>query len=208
MPTGSLLVPALALMCASGFAAFHGVMAADPHPVLPTPGAPAAPALPPDTTVVARVDGSELRLSDVRAAQQNLPPQAQKLPFEQIYPMLLDRLVDGMLIAEAGRKEHLDRDPEVQDRLKHYEDRLVQEAYLNRAIKQAETEDQLRTRYQTFLKEKSAREEVHASHILLATEAEAKSVIAELDKGADFAALAKKYSKDPEAESGGDLGYF
>ncbi len=40
------------------------------------------------------------------------------------------------------------------------------------------------------------------------TEAEAKSVIAELDKGADFAALAKKYSTDPGAESGGDLGYF
>jgi peptidyl-prolyl cis-trans isomerase C len=183
-------------------------MAADPPATPPTPGASAAPAIPPGNPVVARVDGTELRLSDVEAAQKNLPPQAQKLPLEQIYPMLLDRLVDGMLITEAGRKEHLDRDPEVQDRLKHYEDRLIQEAYINRAVKPAETEDGLRTRYQTFIKEKPAHEEVHASHILLGTEAEAKSVIAELDKGADFAALAKKYSKDPGAESGGDLGYF
>ena len=208
MLTRFLLVPALGLVCATGIAAGPAVIAADPPATSPGPGAPAAQAIPPGNPVVARVDGTELRLSDVEAAQQNLPAQAQKLPLEQIYPMLLDRLVDGMLITEAGRKEHLERDPEVQDRLKHYEDRLIQEAYLNRAIKQAETEDQLRTRYQTFLKEKSAREEVHASHILLATEAEAKSVIAELDKGADFAALAKKYSKDPGAETGGDLGYF
>jgi peptidyl-prolyl cis-trans isomerase C len=201
MLTRLFLASALGLVCAAG----HTVMAADPPATPPTA---AAQAIPPGNPVVARVDGTELRLSDVEAAQHNLPPQAQKLPLEQIYPMLLDRLVDGMLITEAGRKEHLDQDPEVQDRLKHYEDRLIQEAYINRAVKPAETEDGLRTRYQTFLKEKPAHEEVHASHILLATEAEAKSVIAELDKGADFAALAKKYSKDPGAESGGDLGYF
>jgi len=208
MLTRPLLALALGLVCTAGLAAGHAVMAAGPSATLPTPGAPAAQALPPDDTVVARVDGTELRLSDVEAAQKNLPPQAQKLPLEQIYPMLLDRLVDGMLITEAGRKEHLDRDPEVQDRLKHYEDRLVQEAYINRAIKAAETEDALKARYQSFVKEKPGREEVHARHILVATEAEAKSVIGELDKGADFAALAKKYSKDPGAESGGDLGYF
>jgi len=206
MPTRSLLAPVLALMCAAGFAAGHAVMAADPHPVLPTPGAPAAPALPPDNTVVARVDGSELRLSDVKAAQQNLPPQAQKLPLEQIYPQLLDRLVDSMLILEAGRKEHLDQDPDLQSRLKHYEDRLVQEVYISRAIKQAETDDRLKARYETFLKEKPAQEEVRARQILLDNEAEAKSVIAELDKGADFAKLAKQHSSDPGAAAD-DLDY-
>jgi len=206
MPTRPLLAPALVLLCAAGFAAFHAVMAADPHPMLPTPGAPAAPALPPDNTVVARVDGSELRLSDVKAAQQNLPPQAQKLPLEQIYPQLLDRLVDSMLILEAGRKEHLDQDPDLQSRLKHFEDRLVQEAYINRAIKQAATDDRLKARYETFLKENPAQEEVRARQILLDNEAEAKSVIAELDKGADFAKLAKQHSSDPGAAAD-DLDY-
>ena len=202
-----LFILALGLLCA-GLADGDAVMAADPPAASPSLGGPAAGPLPPGDTVVARVDGTELRLSDVEAAQKNLPPQAQKLPLEQIYPILLDRLVDGELITEAGRKEHLDRDPDVQSRLKRYEDRLIQEAYLNRMVKPAETEDELRTRYQTMLKEKPAHEEVHARHILVATEAEAKSVIAELDKGADFAALAKKYSTDPGAKSGGDLGYF
>jgi peptidyl-prolyl cis-trans isomerase C len=204
MLTRLLLVLALALVCL----ARYGVMAADPRSTPPALDAPASHAIPSGNPVVARVDGTELRLSDVQAAQQNLPPQAQKLPLEQIYPILLDRLVDGMLITEAARKEQLDRDPEVQERLKRYEDSLIQEAYVNRMLKQAETDDRLKARYQTFVKETPPHEEVHARHILLATEAEAKSVIAELDKGADFAALAKKYSKDPGAESGGDLGYF
>jgi len=204
------LSPALCLTGAAGLmtAFVSGVLlAADQPPAPPTASAPAPSPLPPPNTVVARVDGTELRLSDVEAAQQNLPPQAQKLPLEQIYPMLLDRLVDGMLITQAGRKDHLDRNSEVQDRLKRYEDRLIQEAYLNRLVVPAETEDRLRAGYEAFVKEKAS-EEVHARQILVKTEDEAKSVIAELDKGADFAALAKKYSTDPGAASGGDLGYF
>ena len=206
------LSPALGLMCAAGLVAgiaAGGVLLAADRPAPPqSTGAATSSPLPPGNTVVARVDGAELRLSDVETAQQNLPPQAQKLPLDQIYPILLDRLVDGALIAEAGRKDHLDQDPDLQRRLKRYEDRLVQEAYLNRAIKNAETEDRLKARYQTFLQEKAGHEEVHARHILVKTDAEARSVIAELDKGADFAALAKQYSTDPGAGSGGDLGYF
>jgi peptidyl-prolyl cis-trans isomerase C len=199
---------ALGLVCAASLAAGHAVMAGDQPAAPPTAGAPAQSPLPPPNTVVARVDGTELLLSDVEAAQQSLPPQAQKLPLEQIYPVLLERLVDGALITEAGRKEHLEQDPELQVRLKRYEDRLIQEAYLNRAIKAAESEGELKARYETLAKDKAGQEEVHAQHILVKTEDEAKSVIAELDKGADFGELAKKYSTDSSASSGGDLGYF
>ena len=202
-----------ALRLASGiFAAMIAIggqmSAAERRVTPPSPAAPQPIPLPQGNTVVARVDGTELVLSDVEAAQQNLPPQAKNLPLEQIYPVLLDRLVDGMLITEAGRKDHLDQDPELQRRLKRFEDRLVQEAYLNRTIKDAETEDRLKARYATYVKEKAGHEEVHARHILVKTDAEANAIIAELDKGADFAALAKDRSIDPGAASGGDLGYF
>ena len=206
MPPRLWLSSALGLLCASGLLAGLGIghtpLAADRPATPPMPGASASSPLPPGDTVVARVDGIELRLSDVEAAQQNLPPQAQKLPLAQIYPMLLERIVDGMLVTEAGRKDRLDQDPDVQLRLKRYEDRVIQEAYLNRAIKQAETEDRLKARYQTYVKEKAGHEEVHARHILVKTEAEATSVIAELDKGADFADTAfalpaGQYSKTP-----------
>jgi len=54
----------------------------------------------------------------------------------------------------------------------------------------------------------AAEEEVHARHILVPTEAEAKDIEDQLKKGADFATLAKEKSKDPGAADGGDLGYF
>jgi peptidyl-prolyl cis-trans isomerase C len=206
MPSRSSLAAALFLALSTGLAT-DPLGAADPSAVIPalnpmTAGAPGA------NPVVARIDGVELRLSDVEAAQQSLPQQAQKLPLAQVYPILLTRLVDGALVTEAGRKQHLNQDPTVQRRLQLYEDHLIQQAYVEQLIKGAATEDQLKARYQKFIQEKPAREEVHARHILVKTEAEAKLIIGELDKGAQFATLAKKYSTDPGAASGGDLGYF
>jgi len=90
-----LVVLALGCVCALGLCASHAVTAADLSAPSPTPGGSAATTLSSGNPIVARVDGVELHLSDVEAAQQTLPPQAQKLLLEQIYPMLLERLVDS-----------------------------------------------------------------------------------------------------------------
>jgi peptidyl-prolyl cis-trans isomerase C len=200
-------VAAAALILSAGFglAIAH---AAEPATASPAPIAPAAGGLPPGNPVVARVNGTELHLSDVMAARQTLPADAQKMPFAQLYPMLLQRMIDSMLVTEAGRKAHLDQTPEFQKRLKLVEDRLIQQAYLEEIIKTARSEDKLKAAYQKYIQQQPPREEVHARHILVKTEAEAASIIDQLNKGGDFAALAKKYSKDPGAASGGDLGYF
>jgi peptidyl-prolyl cis-trans isomerase C len=166
----------------------------------------AAPAA--NDPVIARVNGVVLHRSDFEAAERTLPPQAQKLPLATVYPILLEQLVDGELIAEAGRKQGLQKDPEVVNALKRDEDRLVEHTYLSRAIKAAATEDALKTKYQEFLKQHPPQEQVRASHILVKTKKEAEDIIAQLDKGADFATLAKKYSTDPGGKTGGDLGFF
>jgi len=62
--------------------------------------------------------------------------------------------------------------------------------------------------YEDASKQITGEQEVHARHILVETEDEAKAVAEELKKGADFAELAKKKSKDPGASDGGDLGFF
>jgi peptidyl-prolyl cis-trans isomerase C len=161
-----------------------------------------------DDPVIARVNGAVIHRSDFEAAERTLPPQAQKLPLATVYPILLEQLVDGELIAEAGRKEDLQKDPEIVRALKRDEDHLIEHTYLTRAIQAAATEDALKAKYQEYLKDHPPQEEVRASHILVKTKEEAQDIIAQLDKGADFAELAKKYSTDPGGKSGGDLGFF
>ncbi len=167
-----------------------------------------ATAKPADDPVVARVNGSELHRSDVYAAQRSLPQQYQQAPIEQIYSRLLDQMVQGMLIADAGRKEKLADDPEVKRRVALAENREIQEVYLNHLVEAATTDARLHEQYDKFIKGQPAREEVSARHILVASEEEAKAIIVELGKGADFAAVAKQKSTDPAKDTGGDLGYF
>ena len=50
--------------------------------------------------------------------------------------------------------------------------------------------------------------EVRASHILVATDAEAVSLSKKLATGAKFEDLARQYSKCPSGKKGGDLGFF
>jgi peptidyl-prolyl cis-trans isomerase C len=168
--------------------------------------APAQPAA--DDPVVARVNGAEYHKSDIVAMQRTLPPQIQQMPIEQIYPALVDQLVNGTLIVEAGRADKVDQDPALKKRLARYEDQLIQEAYITREVEKASTDAKLRAKYADFVKSNPGKEEVSARHILVATEAEAKAVIAELQKGGDFAVIAKAKSKDPGSQNGGDLGYF
>lgn len=49
---------------------------------------------------------------------------------------------------------------------------------------------------------------VRASHILVGNQKDAQGIIDRLDKGEDFAALAKRFSKCPSKAKGGDLGWF
>ena len=71
-----------------------------------------------------------------------------------------------------------------------------------------ELSQRVKARYETFIAENPASEEVNARHILLETEEEARDVIARLDKGDDFAELASELSTGPSSSQGGDLGYF
>src|SRR5579885_157950 len=159
--------------------------------------------------VVARVNGTELRRSEVLAAREMLPAQVQQMPFEQIYPQLLDTLVTNMLAAQAGRKQKLADDPEVKKRLQWAQDQIIEEVYLSRYIRGAMTDDRIKARYDQFLKDQKPQDQVNAKHILVKTEDEAKAVIADLKKGADFAAIAKDKSNDPGTKAtGGDLGWF
>jgi peptidyl-prolyl cis-trans isomerase C len=158
--------------------------------------------------VVARVDKSEIHRSDLVTALNSMPPQVQQMQMSQIYPLLIDRMVDIKLIAAAGRAAGLASDPEVKRKVADAEDRAIQEAYLDGKVKKQITDEAIRKKYQEELTGNPPEDEVHARHILVAKEEDAKAIIAQLQKGADFATLAKSKSTDGSAKEGGDLGFF
>jgi peptidyl-prolyl cis-trans isomerase C len=159
--------------------------------------------------VVARINGTELHRSDVIEAIRGLPPQVQQQPIERLYPALLEQMVGTVLVSQAGRKARLQDNPEVKKRLALVQDQLIADAYVQKLLQKQVTDQKLHARYDKFIKDAPPREEVHARHILVASEDEAKAVIAELKKGADFNKLAQEKTTDPSGKtSGGDLGYF
>ncbi len=162
----------------------------------------------PSDVIVAIVDGAPIFRSDVLALQSQLPPQFQQMPIEAIYPAILQRMVDGKLLGLAGRKENLQNDADVKKRVAGFEERVLQEVYLSRRLDPLLTEDAIRKRYEALIKETPPRLEINARHILVETQTQAKEIIVELDKGADFAETARKRSLDPAARLGGDLGFF
>ena len=203
------LAIAAALLCAP--AAMAQTTPPAPAPATPEPTAPAqagaAPQARPDP-VVATVNGRELHLSDVSEAAQSLPDEVRSMPPQVLYPMLLDQMVDREALVLQAEKDGLDKDAQVQRAVSRATDTVLQNALLSREIGPSVTDAALHARYDAEYANKPGEEEVHARHILVDSEDKAKAIIAQLNKGGDFAALAKENSKDPAAQNGGDLGFF
>ena len=162
---------------------------------------------PADDPLVATVNGDKVYRSEVLEAARSLPPQYQA-QMQQIFPMLVERVVDFRLLSEAAGEAGLAKDDEVKRRMAKLQDDVMREIYLQRQIDGQVDEAALRTRYDTYVAANPAQPEVHARHILVEDEAKAKEMIVALDGGADFAELAQEHSTGPSSSRGGDLGFF
>lgn len=174
------------------------------------PAAAGATDTAPKNPVIATVNGQDIHMNDLQEMARNLPQQLQGMSPQQLYPILLDQMVDQKAMAIQAKKDGLLNDPAVQQQIEVGTEQVLQGALIRKVIGPQITPEAIKAVYDKDYANKPGVEEVHARHILVKTEKEAQDIIKQLDKdkGANFAELAKKDSTDPGSSNGGDLGWF
>ena len=158
--------------------------------------------------VLAKVNGAEIHQSDVALAEEELGPSLAQMDPATKDENVLAFLIDMKIVAKAAEDKKVEDSDDFKKRMAFTKNRLLMDSLLASEGKAATTDDAMKKVYDDASKQIAGEQEVHARHILVETEDEAKAVKAALDKGADFAKLAKEKSKDPGASDGGDLGFF
>ena len=193
------------LLPATGFTQTPAVQPdADPNAPVPLH----APTGAPQDPVLGSVDGKLIYLSDLTRVTNTLPEQMRTLPFDQIMPVLLDRMIDHEALTMTARRAGLEKEPDIQRDMRAAADLVLERAWLARITPPKVTDAAIVARYNRQYLNRPATDEVRARHILVGTEAEAKTVMDELKGGPDFAAIARVVSKDPDGKQGGYLGFF
>lgn len=158
--------------------------------------------------VVATVNGNFVRLSDIENARNALPSKMQGAPLRNVYPILLESLINSRLTADEAKKLGYHETPEYLHRMARLSDQILERILLARHIEQNLSDEMIKKRYDQVVERAKTQFEVHARHILVEGQDEATALIAQLKDGADFADLAKEHSTGPSAVDGGDLGWF
>jgi peptidyl-prolyl cis-trans isomerase C len=158
---------------------------------------------------VATVNGKPITEAELAVAKTQLAEALDGLPEEQRRTQLIDYLITLRLVADEARKEKLDAASDYNQQLAFATDKMLMETLLRKQVEKAVSPAAIKAFYNERVKALKSEQEVRARHILLPTEEEAKTALAEIKKGKDFAEAAKSMSKDPgSATEGGDLGYF
>ncbi len=151
------------------------------------------------------VNGVPIPQSRIDAMNKELTAQGQPDTAER-QQAVKDELVNREVLAQAASKRGLDKNPDIAAQMD-----MARQAVLVRALFEEEvkrnpiTDADLQKQYDQF-KGTMGTNEYKVRHILVDKEDDAKGIIAELNKGGDFAKLAKEKSKDPGSkDNGGDL---
>jgi peptidyl-prolyl cis-trans isomerase C len=178
-------------------------------PQTPAPAAKPAPEKPAPDTVIARVNGTDITEADLEIADQDPALQLPGVPEAQKRDLLIGYLVDLKLGAKAAADAKIGDSAEFARKMAYARDKALLDEYLDQQAKKAVNPEASRKLYDETVKSLTPEQEVHARHILVETEDEAKKAYARIKGGEDFAKVAADLSKDPGSkDDGGDLGFF
>lgn len=158
-------------------------------------------------TVLATVNGSAIIEEDVTAALTNLPANLLQGREAQVKANVVDQLVERELVLQDADKQKVYNNEEFQKLYKDLTRNLAYNFMVAKAAEKAVTEEALLAEYEKN-KANYVYKSIKASHILLPTEKEATAIVTQLEKGSNFAELAKEKSTGPSGVNGGELGWF
>jgi peptidyl-prolyl cis-trans isomerase C len=162
-----------------------------------------------DDPLIAKVDGVDIRQSDLALAEEDLGQEGRSLTGDAKRDHLVAYVADVILAAKAAEGRKIDQRKDFKTRIGFIRGKLLMEMLLIAEGKAAVNDQSMKSVYEEAIKQMGSEQEVRARHILVPSEAEAKAILVELRKGTDFAELARQKSKDPGAAAeGGDLGWF
>jgi peptidyl-prolyl cis-trans isomerase C len=202
------LIAALGIIAAGSLALWAVLRAADPGASAVANIAPVAGV---GGQVAAMVSDEPVYVYDItrEAASQGLAAQGQRLaPGDTVYDQVLQELIDQKLLAQAAEASGLAATPEARRRLETARERILGNVLLENEVGAKVTDEAIRRMYDEQTRLVEMGDEVRPRHILVATRADAETLLARIAAGEDFAALAFELSLDEATRlEGGDLGY-
>ena len=159
--------------------------------------------------VLATVGNKFITLHDFRQKLSRLPSYYQGMAEKNKKTLFDDMIVESLFLEDAMRKG-IDRDREVRDIINEARKKIIIAKFVKTEVddKIKVSEEEMKKYYEEHKDEFKKPEMWRASHILVASEGEAKDVQAALAGGKNFQELAGEKSIDATASRGGDVGYF
>ena len=161
-----------------------------------------------DDEVLVRVNGHEIRVSEVRLAAEAIPDELANVPASARFVFLVQYLIERHLLAQEAVRQDIQNDPQYQKLIAFYTAKAQRDAFFASKIQPQVTEQSVRAEYDKQAAAVDNQLKVHLRHILVADEATAKEVHAQLKSGADFVQLANENAPTKDAQDGGDLGWL
>lgn len=160
--------------------------------------------------VLAKVSNETITEADLDHMLKNMNPQmAQTFQGEEGRKTLLAELVNQKLFYLEAVENNIEENPQFQQEFAMLKENFITQFAIQSLINSAGvTHDELESYYNDNKASFIAPPKVSASHILVASEAEANDIKSRIDSGESFEALAKECSTCPSKERGGDLGSF
>ncbi|MDP2194182.1 MAG: peptidyl-prolyl cis-trans isomerase, partial [Alphaproteobacteria bacterium] len=162
-----------------------------------------------DSFVVARFNGGEITLGEVRKVYAGLPEMLRILPLAKMYELVLIKTANEKVLMTAASKANIENDAKIKEKIAAESLMLVQDAYLKSEAEKLITDTELLSEYERVKKNANEANEMEyrLRHIMVSSEEAAKDILSKIKSGTSFDDLLSESIDDTTKTNNGELGY-